>query len=158
MVIASLAVVALIALFVLARVSKSGQPPGIVDGRLAPCPDSPNCVCSEVRADRAQFIEPIEIEAGSAGDSLAAIRAAIAEQGGSIRSEGDNYLAATFNSPLFGFVDDVEIRVDPDAAVIHVRSASRVGRSDLGANRKRIERLRRQLQGASPDTPRTADD
>jgi uncharacterized protein (DUF1499 family) len=57
-----------------------------------------------------------------------------------VLSTGD-YLAATFRTPLLGFIDDLEARLDREAGVIQLRSASRVGHSDLGANRKRIERL-----------------
>ena len=52
---------------------------------------------------------------------------------------------AEIRSPLFGFVDDLELRIDPDRARVDVRSASRVGRSDLGANRRRVEVLRERL-------------
>jgi uncharacterized protein (DUF1499 family) len=63
----------------------------------------------------------------------------ITESGGVIATEQADYIAATFTSPLFGFVDDLEIRFDFDARLIHFRSASRVGYGDLGANRKRVE-------------------
>jgi uncharacterized protein (DUF1499 family) len=66
----------------------------------------------------------------------------VREMGGSIQVENDNYLAATFASSIFRFVDDLEIRVDKDQKIIHLRSASRVGRSDQGVNRERIERLK----------------
>ena len=62
--------------------------------------------------------------------------------GGSIQVENENYFAATFTSTIFGFVDNLEIRIDTNKNVIHIRSASRVGRSDLGVNKKRIERLK----------------
>ena len=142
MFVVSLVAVVLIALVVFARLSQNGQAAGVADGRLTPCPDTPNCVCSEFDDDRAHFIEPFELPAQTTAASLARLRSAIAEQGGTIRSEGAVYLAATFTSPLFGFVDDLEIRVDPGAGLAHVRSASRVGHGDLGANRKRVERLR----------------
>jgi uncharacterized protein (DUF1499 family) len=59
-----------------------------------------------------------------------------------IITETDNYLYAEFTSKLMGFVDDVEFLLDDSAKVIHVRSASRLGQSDLGVNRKRIEAIR----------------
>ena len=62
--------------------------------------------------------------------------------GGNIQVENDNYLAATFTSSIFRFVDDLEIRIDLDQKIIHLRSASRVGRSDGGVNRERIKRLK----------------
>ena len=63
--------------------------------------------------------------------------------GGSLQAEADNYLAFTFTSSIFRFVDDLEIRIDTDQDMIHMRSASRVGRSDRGVNKKRIEQLKK---------------
>jgi len=63
--------------------------------------------------------------------------------GGIIQVEKDNYLAATFISSIFGFVDDLEIRIEPGQKTIHLRSASRVGRGDGGVNRKRVEQLKK---------------
>jgi len=66
----------------------------------------------------------------------------IGEMGGSVQLEKADYLAATFTSSLFRFVDDLELRIDTVQKTIHLRSASRVGHSDLGVNRKRVERLK----------------
>jgi uncharacterized protein (DUF1499 family) len=63
-----------------------------------------------------------------------------------IITETENYLYAEFTSAFWGFVDDVEFLLDESAKVIHVRSASRLGTSDLGANRKRIETIRAKLK------------
>lgn len=63
-----------------------------------------------------------------------------------IVEEQPGYLHAVFTSLVFRFQDDVEILRDADAQVLHVRSASRVGHSDLGVNRKRVERLRQRFQ------------
>lgn len=145
MIVASLVVVAVIALFVVARLSKGGQAPGLADGRLAACPQTPNCVCSEYANDQAHFILPLELPSKSAATALARVRAAIVEQGGTIRSVRDDYLAATYTTPLFGFVDDLEVRIDAARGLVQVRSASRVGHGDLGTNRKRVERLRELL-------------
>ena len=62
-----------------------------------------------------------------------------------------NYLYAEFKSQLMGFVDDVEFYLDPDANVLHVRSASRLGQSDLGVNRKRVEEIRAKLSSLQPN-------
>ena len=63
-----------------------------------------------------------------------------------IIEETDNYLYAEFKSKLMGFVDDVEFYRDTEANVVHVRSASRLGQSDAGVNRKRVEEIRSKLQ------------
>jgi uncharacterized protein (DUF1499 family) len=62
--------------------------------------------------------------------------------GGKIQEERDGYLWAMFTSRVFRFVDDVEFRMVPTDGLIHVRSGSRVGYSDLGVNRRRVEKLR----------------
>ena len=59
-----------------------------------------------------------------------------------IITESSDYLYAEFTTPLMGYVDDVEFYLDRNAGVIHVRSASRLGQSDLGLNRKRVEAIR----------------
>jgi len=112
---------------------------GLQHGQLRPCPESPNCVCSEAgsRADSEHGVAPIPLHDGAWGR----LKATIVEQGGVIDQDDGHYLHATFTSPLFRFVDDVELRLDAAAGVIQIRSASRVGRSDLGANRQRVKHI-----------------
>jgi len=123
----------------LGQYSKRGSAPGLVDGALAPCPDSPNCVSSEAGTAPAKKIEPLPQE------SWDALPSAIAAMGGRVtRSEAD-YIAAEFASSLFGFVDDLELRKGDGA--VQVRSASRVGYSDSGVNAARVAELRDRLTG-----------
>lgn len=131
------------ALFALGLLSKSGEAGGFVEGRLSRCPNSPNCVCSEYGADAAHYIEPLDAGSADPAQTLARLKTIIRETGGRIQQERDDYLAATFSSAIFGFVDDVEIRVDRANNLIHLRSASRVGRGDGGVNRKRVEQLKK---------------
>jgi len=129
-------------LFVLGFMSKSGEAKGLVGDRLSQCPGKPNCVCSEFKADTDHFIEPLAISPEDAADVITRLASVIREMGGTVRQEKDNYLAATFRSAIFGFVDDLEIRVDRETNLIHLRSASRVGYGDRGVNRERIEQLK----------------
>ncbi|MDX8387889.1 MAG: DUF1499 domain-containing protein, partial [Ghiorsea sp.] len=62
-----------------------------------------------------------------------------------IETEQSNYIHATFSTSIFRYVDDVELRFDANTGVTHIRSASRMGRSDFGANRKRIEAIQEAL-------------
>ena len=62
-----------------------------------------------------------------------------------------DYIRAEATTRIFGFVDDLELRFDDSAQRIHIRSASRIGRSDLGANRARVERLRKAWAAEEPD-------
>jgi uncharacterized protein (DUF1499 family) len=109
---------------------------------LRPCPDSPNCV-SSLATDSAHRMEPWPFTATVAvtRDALEAIIRA--EPRTRIVSVTESGVRATFTSRLFRFVDDVEFHIDAEARLIHFRSASRVGRSDLGVNRARMERLHR---------------
>jgi len=118
-----------------------GEAPRLVDGRLRPCPGTPNCVCSE-EGSGSSLIEPLAFRADPAA-AWQRLQQVVTEMGGKIeRTEGD-YLWTTFLVPVFGFVDDVEFRLDRKAGCIHMRSASRLGFSDLGVNRTRTEDIRR---------------
>jgi uncharacterized protein (DUF1499 family) len=123
-------------------VSCTGKPPEtqLVDGRLRPCPDKPNCVSSEEKRGDAQ-VAPLAFQ-GPPAAAWQSLKEAVRQAGGEIRQEGDQYLRATFTSRVFRFVDDVEFRMVAAENLIHVRSASRLGYSDLGANRKRVEKVR----------------
>ncbi|HEY9907138.1 MAG TPA: DUF1499 domain-containing protein [Thermosynechococcaceae cyanobacterium] len=117
---------------------------GVQSGRLAPCPTTPNCVCS-YDSDDLHKIEPLRYSStpAAAWDKLKQTIAALERT--KIVTVSEEYLYAEFTSKLMGFVDDVEFYLDPTAGAIHVRSASRLGQSDLGVNRKRIELIRSQL-------------
>jgi uncharacterized protein (DUF1499 family) len=120
---------------------------GVKDGKLATCPGSPNCVSSQAPAsDSEHYIAPLAYS-GDASTALATLKSIIqSTERTAIISESDNYLYAEFTSALMGFVDDVEFYLEPAAGVIHVRSASRLGQSDLGVNRKRVEAIRSQFE------------
>ena len=121
---------------------------GVKDGRFTPCKSSPNCVSSQADpADAEHYIAPIAFK----GDALAAIAAARKTVEGMqdakvIRQEG-GYLYAEFRTKIMRFVDDVEFVFDEKAGLIHVRSASRLGRRDFGVNRARVEALRARIEG-----------
>ena len=107
---------------------------------LPACPDSPNCV-SSVSTDSAKSIAPLGFE-GDPAAALARLQETLKELGGKEVRIEENYVWFEFRTPLLGFVDDVECLLDAEAKQIEIRSASRIGHSDLGANRKRVERIR----------------
>jgi uncharacterized protein (DUF1499 family) len=109
---------------------------------LAPCPKSPNCVSTLAPPeDRVHAMPPIPFTI-PAQAVVHAIMAVVAEQPRArVISRDTQYVHAEFRSRLFRFVDDVEFYVDLAAHLVHFRSASRVGHSDLGVNRKRMELL-----------------
>lgn len=125
---------------------------GVSDGRLRPCPFTPNCVNSET-AEAPYAIEPLAYT----GEAAQAFRSLL-----DLIEEGDEaelvtsepgYAHFVFRTSLFRFCDDVELRLDEAAGVVHVRSASRMGFSDLGTNRRRIESLRRRWQPPGDEVP-----
>jgi uncharacterized protein (DUF1499 family) len=114
---------------------------GVHDGRLAPCPDTPNCVCTQ-SDNREHWMEPLTIP-DQVTDPIRRLAVLVGTMpGAEIVTETNDYLHAEFRSRLFRFCDDVEFLLDPDTNRVHFRSASRVGRSDLGANRARMEQIR----------------
>lgn len=118
---------------------------GVQNGRLADAPDSPNCVSTQT-SERSHWIAPISFQ-GSAQDAMTTIAAVVADMPGStIIEQDEKYLYAEFRSPLFRFVDDVEFLIEAESGRVHFRSASRVGHSDLGANRNRMEQFRTQFE------------
>ena len=120
---------------------------GAVAGQLAACPDSPNCVSSQ-STDPKHAIAPLRYEGPEEKAWKRLIEAVSGMKRSRIVVAGERYLRAEFTSALFGFVDDVEFLLDEGAGVIHVRSASRVGYSDLGVNRRRVEEVRTRFQSA----------
>jgi len=117
---------------------------GYESGRLAPCKRTPNCVSSQADpADGEHYIAPLAVKGNAAGDAIAAVRKAVESMPRARVVQAEpGYLYAEFASRLMGFVDDVEFLADPAKGVVHVRSASRLGRRDFGVNRERVERVR----------------
>lgn len=130
-------------LFNMNKNSRDGEAYGLVEGRLSKCSSKPNCVCSEHKDDSIQYIDPIIIDKNTTVDYVTILKDIISDMGGNIQVESSDYLAATFTSAMFKFVDDLEIRIDASQKVIHLRSASRVGYSDMGVNKKRASLLKK---------------
>ncbi|PKN70077.1 MAG: DUF1499 domain-containing protein [Deltaproteobacteria bacterium HGW-Deltaproteobacteria-12] len=118
---------------------RSVRPPG---SPLKTCPHTPNCVSSQA-GDPEHAIAPF-LYSGGRAEAYARIKDIV---GGMKRTkivaEKEDYLHAEFKSLIFRFIDDVEFYFPEDQNIIHVRSASRVGHSDMGVNRKRVEEIRR---------------
>ena len=136
-------VAVLIPIAALAIMSASSSRPedlGIADGRLSPCPETPNCISTQA-ADDEHRMEPVPF-VGSAQAKIGQLKAVIQSMPRTrIITEAPNYLHVECTSLLFRFIDDLEFYLDGTAKLIHFRSASRSGRSDLGANRRRINEI-----------------
>ncbi len=119
---------------------------GSTNTTLLPCPDSPNCVSSLADPDDTTH----HIAALNKSTKLDAKQLIIDwianNENAQLIVDSEHYLYAEFTSALMGFVDDLELLFTPDGKTIHVRSASRLGYSDLGENRKRVEALRTAIE------------
>lgn len=127
----------------------SGKTPdlGVRNGELMPCPKTPNCVNSQA-VDEKHAISPLRFAGSPAEAKIRLLQILESTKRVKIIEVQENYIRAAFTSALFRFVDDVEFYFPEQKGadtLIHVRSASRVGHSDLGVNRKRIEQVRSQL-------------
>ena len=114
---------------------------GVNEGQLASCPPSPNCVVSQ-NADSEHTIAPIsyQTDRNSAKESLLKVLQVVPRT--TIVESSKDYIRVECASRLLGFVDDAEFYFPEEEKVIHIRSASRLGESDLGVNRRRLEQIR----------------
>jgi len=136
--------VVLVSLIMLTGCSGTRPDLGINNEMLMPCPKTPNCVNSQA-VDKEHYIEPILFTGTQQEAKDRLLRVLESEKRTKILTAQKNYIRVEFTSALFRFIDDVEFYFSEKPAketIIHVRSASRVGYSDLGVNRKRIEQIR----------------
>jgi uncharacterized protein (DUF1499 family) len=118
---------------------------GLNNDRLSACPSSANCVVSQ-NGDEKHTIEPITYKGDrtAAQETLLKVLSVVPRT--KVIEQTDNYIHSESTSRIFKFVDDVEFYFPEAENVIHVRSASRVGESDLGVNRRRMEQIRLAMQ------------
>jgi uncharacterized protein (DUF1499 family) len=121
---------------------------GVREGRLLPCPDSPNCVSTQALDERHRM-EPIAFGTTLEEAKQRLIRVISSMPRARIVTDSGEYVHAEFTSRIFRFVDDVEFYLDDAARLIQFRSASRVGYSDLGVNRKRMEEISQRFLGTA---------
>ena len=127
--------------------SCSGQRPtnlGISYGKFTACPSSPNCISSDASDDTHKTL-PFKFNVAANAAWHTARESLIKLPRTEIITETPDYLHAECTSAVFGFVDDIELHLRPTDKIIAIRSASRLGHSDLGVNRARIETLRELL-------------
>ncbi len=131
----------LMTMFIMGSVSGAGMEGlGATGDRLAPCPDSPNCVSTQSESKRHAMapLPYLQTREASREKILSILR-------GMKRTEvvkvKEFYLHAEFRTALWRFVDDVEFLFDDAARVVHFRSASRAGYYDFGLNRRRMKEI-----------------
>jgi len=119
--------------------SRQGCSKGLIENKLQVCLSRTNCVCSEYNKDSSVYMEPLQMSGNE--NEIEKIRNIVQQMNGEVINQNSYYLSATFKSKWFGFIDDFEVRLDVKSELIQYRSESRVGRSDFGVNRKRLERF-----------------
>ncbi|MDJ0882766.1 MAG: DUF1499 domain-containing protein [Desulfobacterales bacterium] len=127
----------------------SGKMPGlgVANGQLVPCPTTLNCVSSQAQGQK-NYIEPIRYMGNSFGAKSHLLNILGEFDRFQIIVADEHYIRVEFTSKVFRFVDDVEFYfpdTKSEATIVHVRSASRVGILDFGVNRRRIEKIRREI-------------
>lgn len=126
----------------------SGSPPGdlgVRSGKLKECPAKPNCVSSQSPTEDSHYIPPFTYTSSRAEEQKRLKKILTELPRTHLVKEEDGYLYYEFTSLLMRYVDDVEFFFDDTTKLIQIRSASRLGQSDLGVNRKRIEGVRKDL-------------
>lgn len=140
--------------------AKKNQAPGLHEGQLLRCPDKPNCINTEFPDDSSHYFPPLDFSAAEKDKIMPLAITIIQKMGGTVvakgnvtqgsvakgstqesASENNHYLAVTFTSSLFRFVDDFELRQDNISHKLHIRSASRTGYSDFGVNKRRVKQF-----------------
>jgi len=116
------------------------KPIGIIDGKFHPCPKSPNCVSTQSNVEKHRM-HPIKYSASLEEAKSKILKIINTFKRFRIKNETNNYIHVEFRTAFFRFIDDVEFYFDDLEKLIHFRSAARLGYSDLGVNKKRMERI-----------------
>ena len=134
--------------FVVPSLSPRPDNLGVTDGKLTACPDFgqlTNCVNSQAdTSDRKHYVAPLPYLANKT-TTYQRVLTIVTDMGGEIITQDEDYIHAEFRSSAMQFVDDVELYFDSSANAVHVRSAARLGKGDMGVNRKRVEAIRERL-------------
>ncbi|MCF6324622.1 MAG: DUF1499 domain-containing protein [Gammaproteobacteria bacterium] len=117
----------------------------MADERLKPCPESPNCVSSLATSDKHR-IAPMSYGGDRAVARLRLLTVLSQFENAAIIEDTELYLRVTVTSTVLRFIDDVTFFFDDEQALIQMRSASRSGHYDFGANRRRLEGIRQRYE------------
>ena len=121
--------------------AKSKKLVGIVDGKFYPCPNSPNCVSTQATEDKHKM-DPIQYSGSLNEAKEKIIKIVNSLKRSKIITNKENYIHVEFRTATFKFVDDVEFLFDEKEKIIHFRSRARLGYSDMGVNRKRMNNIK----------------
>lgn len=119
---------------------------------ITPCPSKPNCV-SSIDKGRKHFIEPIQFKGSAEEAHKRLLEVLTSMKRTEVVEDATSYIRVEFTSAIMRFVDDAEFYFDEHQDIVHVKSASRVGYSDLGVNRRRIEEIRKLFNERNTNDP-----
>jgi len=131
--------------FVIQQLSTAPSTLGHTDGKFSLCPDQPNCVSSQAEETSEHYIAPISYQGEVETVQTTMLTILSSLPSAQIETNQSDYIHIKTNSPFIGYVDDTEFYFDETAQVIHVRAAARLGYSDLGKNRARVEEIRQKF-------------
>jgi uncharacterized protein (DUF1499 family) len=117
---------------------------------ITPCPKTPNCV-SSVDTDVRHFIHPLRFADNTEEAQLRLLNILSQLKRVRVVKNEENLIQAEFISSVFRFVDDVKFHFDDHKKIAHVKSSSRVGFSDFGVNRRRVESIRKKFNQVETD-------
>lgn len=135
-------------LWMAAAKSRENRPVTVGNGRIETGSGKPNYVSSLPDEEESNRIEPLTFTHEPETAWSEAVNAIDSLENTIVTTNTGNYLHAEAQSAFFKFVDDLELQLVPEEKKIHVKSASRVGHSDLGANRTRVEKIRQRFSGS----------
>jgi uncharacterized protein (DUF1499 family) len=138
-------VAGMVVLAVLARVVKKPANLGVRDGKLAPCPNYPNCVSTQAQDPRHK-IAPIHYAVSTEEAKEKLLQVLQEMERTRITIDEPTYIHAECQTQGMGYTDDVEFYLDEAAQVIHFRSGARLPYWDWNVNRKRMESIRQAFQ------------
>lgn len=147
----ALVIIGVVTMFVWARTAARPSNLGVTNGQLAPCPETPNCVTTQ-RGNPDQMMEALTYTTAREEAQARLLEIVRSMPRSQIIANEPGYIAVVFRSPTFGFPDDVEFYLDDEQKLIHFRAAARLGQSDLGVNRKRMEEIRRAFEAGGKGT------
>lgn len=116
------------------------KPIGITNGKFHPCPNSPNCVSSQ-STDEERKMSPLSYNTSLEDAKTRIFKIINSLKRSKIITETKDYIHIEFRTAVFRFVDDVEFFFNDSKKIVEFRSAARLGYSDLGVNKKRMENI-----------------
>ena len=126
-------------LFFILLASCAGTKPDSI-GQFSECPEKPNCIFSK-NSTALHMIAPLIYQSTFPEAKEKLLKVIKSMPRAEIATNKENFLHVEFTSKIFRFVDDVEFYFN-EPGIIHFRSASRIGHSDMGVNRHRMEEIR----------------